>query len=84
MVLAVCLCHGLTCTMSYRCVWWVLSGILITLLGNSELVALLPLVCNVCSVRRSLFDLAIGVIGRLFPVTAALSRYLTTGLKGRS
>ena len=45
-VVAHCGCsfHILFCSLSYRCVLWILSNILITLMGTKELVALLVFV----------------------------------------
>ena len=50
--------------LSYSCVFWYYDH----LAGNRELVVCFLLVCNTCTVHRSLFALPPSVTGRLFSV----------------
>ena len=45
---------------TYCCIWWFLPRIVITFLGKRDLLALLSLVCNICTVCYDLFALPLG------------------------
>ena len=64
--------HVLYCSLSYCCVKWILSSILITLLGKRELAVCFSLVIGLCTVCYGLFVLPRSVIARLYPVIVAI------------
>ena len=60
--------HVLSCSVSYCCAWWILSGIVIILSGKWVLVALPFFISGLCTVCYGLFALPLSVIGRLCSV----------------
>ena len=62
-LLASMLFRVMFCSLSYCCVKWILSSIVITLLGKRD--GFLPLICGLYTVCFGLFALSLTVIGRL-------------------